>query len=154
MKRILAALSVMASLAAGGAMACPNWQAAPSFGQISLNAGFLPDPYVRNITAGGRYDLAGCFGSYGWGGSVAARPDFDLYWNGSSAALTIAVESGHDTVLLINAPDGQWYYSDDDWGGTNPAITFSNPQQGLYDIWIGAWSGGRGLPGRLIITER
>ena len=148
MKHILAAAAIVTSLA-GPAMACPNWEANPSFGQIDLNAGFMPDPYVRNITAGGRYDLAGCFNSYGWGGSVASRPDFDLYWNGSSAALTIAVQSHSDTVLLINAPDGQWYYSDDP-----SAITFSNPQAGLYDIWIGAYNGSRGIPGQLVITER
>ena len=147
-KQFLAAAAIVAGLAAP-ALACPNWEASPSFGQIDLNAGFMPDPYVRNITAGGRYDLAGCFNSYGWGGSVASKPDFDLYWNGSSAQLTIAVNSNADTVLLINAPDGEWYYSDDP-----SAITFSNPQAGLYDIWIGAYNGSRGIPGQLVITER
>ncbi len=149
---VLAAVAAAFTLSAGVAAACPNWQAAPSFGQIELWAGFTPDPYVRNITAGGRYDLAGCFGSAGWGGSVASRPDFDLYWRGATGQLTIAVSSGHDTVLLVNAPDGQWYYADDS-RGMNPVITFYNPQQGLYDIWIGAYGGGRGLPGQLIITE-
>ena len=153
MKTLFAAVAAVAAMAAGAVSACPNWQAAPSFGQIDLYAGFMPDPYVRNITAGGRYDLAGCFGSYGWGGSVAASPDFDLYWSGNTAALTIAVNSYSDTVLLINAPDGQWYYSDDS-SGTNPGITFTNPQQGLYDIWIGAYNGARGIPGQLVITER
>ena len=153
MNAIFAAVVTAMGLAAGSAMACPDWESAPSFGQIDLNAGFMPDPYVRNITAGGRYDLAGCFGSAGWGGSVASRPDFDLYWNGSTAALTIAVNSGHDTVLLVNAPDGQFYYADDS-SGQNPTLTFSNPQAGLYDIWIGAYNGARGLPGQLIITER
>ena len=153
MRSVLAAAAALSTLAAGSAMACPNWQAAPSFGQIDLSAGFLPDPYVRNITAGGRYDLAGCFGSSGWSGSVASSPDFDLYWNGASAALTIGVNSAYDTVLLINAPDGQWYYSDDA-SGTNPGITFTNPQPGLYDIWVGAYDGGSGVPGQLIITEQ
>lgn len=153
MKPVLALAAALAALAAAPAFACPNWQAAPSFGQINLQAGFMPDPYVRNITAGGRYDLAGCFGSSGWGGSVASAPDFDLYWDGASAALTIGVSSGYDTVLLVNAPDGQWYYSDD-VSGTNPAITFANPQPGLYDIWIGSYGGGSGVPGQLVITER
>ena len=35
-------------------------------------------------------------------------------------------------MLLVNAPDGSWFYSDD-YRGTNPAITFQNPQEGLYD---------------------
>jgi hypothetical protein len=63
------------------------------------------------------------------------------------------VNSGHDTVLLVNAPDGQFYYADDS-SGHNPTLTFPNPQAGLYDIWIGAYNGARGLPGQLIITER
>lgn len=138
---------------AAPALACPNYQAAPSFGQITLQAGFLPDPYVRTIQAGGGYDLAGCFGASGWGGSVASAPDFDLYWSGASAQLTIAAEVAADAVLLVNAPDGQWYYSDDA-RGTDPAITFANPQPGLYDVWIGAYNGTSGNRGRLIITER
>ena len=145
-------LAALATLSAGAAVACPNWEANPSFGQIDLWAGFTPDPYVRNITAGGRYDLAGCFGANGWGGSVAAKPDFDLYWNGQSAGLTIAVRAQGDAVLLINAPDGQWYFADSSASG-DEALTFRSPQEGLYDIWIGAYGGGRGIPGQLIITE-
>ena len=135
------------------ALACPDYQAPPSFGEISLSAGFNPDPYVRNIRAGGGYDLAACAGSNGWSGSVASAPDFDLYWEGASAQLTIAAEVPADAVLLINGPDGQWYF-DDDTSGSNPVITFRNPQPGLYDIWIGAYDGTSGNRGRLIITER
>ena len=37
--------------------------------------------------------------------------------------------------------------------GSNPAVVFSNPQVGLYDIWIGSYDGSRRNPGRLIVTE-
>ena len=148
MKMRLAAAAAALFAMAAPAFACPDWSGAPHFGQIDLWAGFMPDPYVRNITAGGSTSIHNC-GGYGWAGYVTTRPDFDLYWNGSSAQLTIAVNSNADTVLLVNAPDGQWYYSDDP-----AAITFSNPQQGLYDIWIGAYNGSRGIPGQLVITER
>jgi hypothetical protein len=144
------AAAVLSAMAAP-ALACPDWQGAPHFGQIDLWAGFTPDPYVRNITAGGTTSISGCGGS-GWAGFVTTRPDFDLYWNGASSQLTIAVVAGADAVLLVNAPDGSWYYSDD-YRGTNPAITFSNPQQGLYDIWIGSYDGSRQNPGQLIVTE-
>ena len=147
--KILSATAAIVMAMASPAFACPKWEASPSFGQIDLNVGFMPAPYVRNITAGGGNDLADRFGSNGWGGSVASKPDFDLYWNGAAAQLTIAVNTNADAVLLINAPDGQWYYSDDP-----SAITFSNPQAGLYDIWIGAYTGGSGIPGQLVITER
>ncbi len=146
----LAAIAVAATLAAAPAWACPDWQGAPHFGQIDLLAGFTPDPYVREITAGGTHDLAGC--GLNAAGYVTTRPDFDLYWNGTSGQLTIAVEAGADAVLLINAPDGSWYYSDD-YRGTNPAVTFFNPAEGLYDIWVGSYDGSRRNPARLIITE-
>lgn len=151
MKTIFAA--ALAALFATPVLACPNYQAPPSFGDIALSAGFMPDPYVRNITAGGRYDLAGCLGFNGWGGSVASAPDFDLYWNGSSAQLTFAAEVPADAVLLINGPNGEWYYDDDTYG-TNPVIRINNPQPGLYDVWIGAYNGTRGNRGQLVITER
>ena len=144
------AAAVGITLAALPALACPDWQGAPHFGEIRLGAGFQPDPHVRNITAGGTINLQNC--GVDWAGYVTRRPDFDLYWEGSSAQLTIAVQAGADAILLVNAPDGTWYYNDD-YRGTNPAVRFDNPQPGLYDIWIGSYDGSRRNPGQLIFTE-
>lgn len=142
----------LAALAPTPALACPNWRGTPHFGSIRLNAGFQPDPYVRNITAGGTTSLQRCF-SGGYQGFVTQRPDFDLYWGGSARKLTIAVQCpSADAILLVSDPAGSWYYSDD-YRGTNPALTFSNPSTGLYDIWIGSYDGSRRNPGQLIITE-
>jgi len=139
--------------AAGVAEACPNWQLRPAFGQIDLYEGFQPDPYTRNVTAGGGYNLQACGFSNAWGW-VAAAPDFDLYYQTSgSYSLTIAIESQVDTILLINAPDGQWYFDDDGGYGLGGGITITNPLSGLYDIWIGTYNQGSGIPARLIITE-
>lgn len=151
LKKILAALALAVTVVASPALACPDWQGRPHFGQIDLYAGFTPDPYVRNVTAGGTINMQRCFNG-GYSGFVTTRPDFDLYWNGSSSQLTIAVESRADAILLVNAPDGSWHYSDD-YRGSNPAITFTNPAQGLYDIWIGSYDGSRRNPARLIFTE-
>lgn len=150
LKKLISALSVVTALAATPALACPDWQGRPHFGTVELSAGFQPDPYVRNITAGGTNRLENC--GLNASGFVTVRPDFDLYWQGTSSQLTIAVEANADAILLVNAPDGSWFYSDD-YRGTNPAITFNNPMQGLYDIWIGTYDGSRRNPGRLIITE-
>lgn len=146
----MAAVAACAALAPVAAMACPDWQGAPHFGNIELGAGFMPDPFVRNITAGGTSLLENC--GLNASGYVTPRPDFDLYWNGQSAQLTIAVESNADAILLVNGPNGEWYYNDD-YYNTNPAIVISNPTEGLYDIWIGSYDGSRRNPGRLIITE-
>lgn len=144
-----------ATLTATSAVACPDWQAEPHFGQIDLYAGFQPDPYRIRVTAGGDRSLDRC-GFSGATGYTTSRPDFDLYWNGSSAELTIAVDtegwSNADAILIINDPSGEWHYSDD-YIGTDPAITFYNPQEGLYDIWIGSYDGSRRNPAELVFTE-
>lgn len=132
------------------AEACPDWRLQPYFGSIQLPGAFMPDPYVREITAGGTQRLTNC--GFRWDGFVASRPDFDLYYGGGYPQLTIAISSRADAILLVSAPNGDWYYSDD-YRGLNPAITFRNPQAGLYDIWIGTWDGSRRNPGQLIITE-
>lgn len=152
----LGALAFTAALAtAPAAMACPDYNLPSSFGSIVLYENFQPDPYVRNITAGGRYSLAGCFGSNQYTGSVAAKPDFDFQYSTSGTYnLTITVQSGYDTMLLVNDPNGQWWFDDDSGGNGNPMITFTAPLSGVYDIWIGSYDGGRGLPGQLIISER
>lgn len=150
-RRMMMGLS-LAALAPAPAFACPDWQGAPHFGSIRLSAGFQPDPYVRNITAGGTIPLQRCF-SGGYQGFVTTRPDFDLYWSGRASQLTIAVECpGADAILLVSDPNNEWFYSDD-YRGTNPALTFLQPVEGLYDIWIGSYDGSRRNPGRLIITE-
>lgn len=148
-------LAFSAALAASSAaVACPDYNMPSSFGSIVLYENFQPDPYVRNITAGGRYSLAGCFGSNQYTGSVAAKPDFEFQYSTSGTYnLTITVQSGYDTMLLINDPNGQWWFDDDSGGNMNPSITFSAPISGVYDIWIGSYDGGRGLPGQLIISE-
>lgn len=150
-KKTLALVATLFTLIAGAATACPDWRANPTFGDIRLTAGFLPDPYIRNVTAGGTINMQRCFNG-GYAGFVARAPDFDLYWNGRSGQLTFAVESSADTILLINAPDGSWHYNDD-YRGLNSAITFYQPLEGLYDVWIGSYDGSRRNPARLIITE-
>ena len=147
---LAAAAAAAAALLAAPAQACPDWEAAPYFGQIDLSPGFEPDPYTRDITAGGTHSLADCFPN-GEAGFVTAAPDFDLYWTGTAAQVTIAIEAEADAILLVNTPGGEWYYNDD-YRGSNPAITFYDPEEGLYDIWIGTYDGSRKNPARLVIT--
>ena len=149
----LAGAAIVALVCAtGAAQACPDWQLDPPFGAVNLSAGFLPDPYQRSVTAGGAYNLQNCgFSSAGY---VARAPDFDLYYDAANGVpLTFYVESSFDTILLINAPDGSWYFDDDSHGNFDPAIYFDQPMTGLYDVWIGAYSRGSGLRARLFVTE-
>ncbi|AHM04840.1 hypothetical protein roselon_02519 [Roseibacterium elongatum DSM 19469] len=145
------------------AQSCPGTNNPTVFGSYSLNAGFVPDPYVRNLTAGGRVNLANCRPFVGRG-YVVTRPDFRLFYNrnphtgGTSPtgqlSFVLEARSNVDTVLLINAPDGSWHYNDDFPGiGTNSAITFFQPLTGQYDIWTGSYNRSSNNPATLYVTE-
>ena len=154
MKRTSVALGLATALFFAGssaAQACPDWQRSPPFGDVQINAGQLYNQqYVRNLGAGGGYNLYSC--GFSWQGYVAAAPDFDLYYYGGGYDLTFEVTSNTDTILLINGPNGQWYYADDTFG-FDPAITFYNAAPGLYDVWVGTYDPGSNRPSTLYIYE-
>lgn len=115
----------------------PDIAADPNFGDIELISGFSPDPYTREVVAGGSFNLSGM----GYSGYISDAPDFDFYFTPgeSFSSITITVESEEDTILLINTPKMEWLYNDDSTG-MNPSITISNPSDGLFNIWIGTYN--------------
>lgn len=115
----------------------PNWRAAPTYGTVTLTSGFSPDPYLRSIQAGGGNEVM-LGGSECAGFIHAAAPDLDLNYTAGQYQLAIYAKADMDITLIVNAADGRWYCSDD-YSGTNPAIVFSNPPSGNYNIWIGTY---------------
>ena len=115
----------------------PNWRATPTYGTVNLSSGFTPDPYLRSIQAGGSNEVT-LGGSECTGYIHAAAPDLDLNYQAGQYQLSIYAKSDSDITLIVNAADGRWYCSDD-YSGTNPAILFTNPPSGNYNIWIGTY---------------
>jgi outer membrane protein W len=147
-----AGLVAAAVLAATTASDAQNFNRRPAFGTVNLNAGFAPDPYWVRVRAGGTRPASSVSGC---GGSIADAPDVRLNYNaGGGFALTFFVRSNADTIVVVNDPSGAWYCDDDSGGNLDPQLTFSNPLSGQYDIWIGHYEGGRGIPAQLGITER
>jgi hypothetical protein len=146
------ALAATASLAA---LAIPSAAqdvgADPTFGDVSLDSGFTPDPYNVNIVSGGNIPASSVRSSCA--GYIANAPDFDLYYSAGSLPLYIWFEASEDTTLVINAPDGSWICDDDNGPGTDPMIYFSRPQSGLYDIWVGSYDEDERARGTLHISE-
>jgi len=140
--KTIAAAALIAASTAGIAVA-QDWSLNPTFGSVSLNGGFTPDPYTVAITAGGTIDATQVFDRCR--GMIANAPDFRLQFNPGSLPLTIGAQSNTDTTIVINAPDGQWYCDDDSGGNLNPSVTFGSPQAGQYDIWIGTYGSGSDL---------
>jgi hypothetical protein len=127
---------------AGGA-GVPDFSLDPAYGSISLVSGFTPDPHTVAIQAGGELDASALGGSCrGW---VARAPDYRVNWTAGTGQLPLvfSATSDSDTVLVINDAQGNWV-CDDDGGneGFNPAITFTNPPSGQYDVWVGTYAQG------------
>ncbi len=129
-----------------------DYTEAPSFGRVSLSSGFTPDPYVRNLTAGGSIRAQDRFSDCR--GYIANAPDFSVNYTAGSLPLIFTVDSDADTTLVINGPDARWYCDDDGAESPlNPLVRFSNPQSGRYDIWVGTYSRGAGVPATLFVSE-
>lgn len=146
-KNSLVAAAACLALVAAGASA-QNYNLSPSYGGANLSAGFSPDPWTVSITAGGQNDA----GRVGCAGYVADAPDYRVNYSAGGFSLYFSVQSGADTTLVINAPDGRWYCNDD-YNGLNPAVIFGNPMSGQYDIWIGTFDYGSLPSSTLYVSE-
>lgn len=123
-----------------------------NYGSLELRSGFSPDPQVISLRAGGGVNAENVASNCR--GYVSRAPDLELSYTAGGLPLILSVDSGEDTTLVVNGPDGNWY-CDDDGGvsGTNPALRFERPTSGTYDIWVGAYGSGMSRPARLHVSE-
>jgi len=123
----------------------------PTYGNVRLAAGFLPDPHTVSLTAGGGIAVSMGECSYGY---VATAPDVDFYYSGNgSNNLYIYARSGSDTTILVNQPNGNWLCNDDGFSSsTNPLVYINGAPSGLYNIWVGTYAS-RTAPATLYISE-
>jgi len=148
----MAAGAALAAIALTGPAVAQDINANPTYGNYELSAGFLPDPQHTDVLSGGRTDVSRVIN--GCRGFIATAPDVRVFYNAGGYPLTFWAESSGDTTLVINAPDGRWYCDDDSGGNLNPAITFSNPRSGRYEIWVGTYGQAANLRSRLYVSER
>jgi hypothetical protein len=143
----LGAIAVLLTICAGPGQS-QDPKLAPSYGSKSLKSGFTPDPFSKDVIAGGDKEVTVA----GVKMRVANAPDFSLNYTAGNLALSFYVRSKADTTLLINLPDGTWISDDDSDGNLNPALKLNRPRSGRYDIWVGTIN--RGSPAAtLYITE-
>ncbi len=153
-KTLLAGVACAALFAGslGAATTLQNFSLSPSFGSVQLRAGFIPDPHYRHLTAGGPIRAQDRFRDCR--GYIADAPDYSLYYTAGGQDLFINVDSDRDTTLVINGPNGNWYCDDDGANAPlNPLLYWANPPSGRYDIWVGTYSRGSGVPATLFISE-
>jgi hypothetical protein len=122
-------------LTVGRVQAQPDPNLKPTYGSVKLASGFLPDPFTKDVQAGGNIRTS----MGGVNTHVAKAPDFSLHYTRGKYPLSFTVKSAGDTTLLVNLPDGTWMADDDGGGGLDPLIRIANPQSGRYDIYVGTF---------------
>ncbi len=123
-----------------------------TFGRVTLDAGFTPDPHETTVNAGGPVSAssvgADCIGR------IARRPSVSLRYNAGDWPLIISATSEADTTLVVRAPDRTYHCNDDGPSGLNPVVRFDTPARGRYQIWVGTFSDDGATPAaRLYISE-
>jgi hypothetical protein len=123
-----------------------------NFGTVFVSPGFTPDPAVSSITSGGDVDVSSLGGACV--GFASASPDLKVDYSGGGGFLRISFtpDIAGDTVLVINDAAGNWICNDD-FSGLDPAIEFSSPAGGLYDLWVASFVNGEFVEGAISITE-
>lgn len=75
-------------------------------------------------------------------GFFTTQPDFTFnITNVRNYSLEIAAVSDCDIALLVNTPDGMWFYDDDSNGALDPFLSLTTVPDGWLDIWIGTYDG-------------
>ena len=89
------------------------------------------------VLAGGRADLASCFGLEGFS---SIKPDLAVTVGSGEDAFAVRTTGSVDTVLVVVTPSGERLFDDDNGEGTNAEISVSAPERGTYLVWIGTFS--------------
>jgi hypothetical protein len=149
----VAGLAGLCAVGAGAEIAlAQNVSANPISSTLNLRSGFTPDPRTVQVVAGGDRDASelgpNCTGF------ISDSPDVRLNYTAGSIPLTFKTETGADSALVINLPDGSWVCDDDSNGNLDAKIRLPKPRSGQYDVWIATLSKGQLSSGaKLIITE-
>ncbi|MEC7526280.1 MAG: hypothetical protein VYE22_40740 [Myxococcota bacterium] len=111
----------------------------PSFGQVNLTAGFMPDPHVVSGTAGGPIQASSV--GNGCRGYVSPQPNHVLMTGSGFSNIRLVVNGSADTTLVVMLPNGQIVCDDDGGSGTNPLVSTSSPP-GPIRVWVGTYRQG------------
>lgn len=129
-----------------------NFSLPPVYGSTALTAGFVPDPFVVGVAAGGPVDVSYLGG--GCTGHTTSAPAFSVnYTAGAFPTLRFYSLATVDTVMVINTPGGSYVCVDDSFGTLHPTIDFNGPSSGRYDVWIARFQDGPSVPATLYVTE-
>jgi len=113
----------------------PDITADPMQGTITLASGFTPDPWPQALRLQPDINLE----DVGYYGYTTSQPLINVAYEAADLPLVLTAEStDDDLVMLVYAPDGEWYFNDD-FSDLNPGLQFDYPKSGTYMIWVGGY---------------
>ncbi|MEM6972811.1 MAG: hypothetical protein AAF577_08395 [Pseudomonadota bacterium] len=143
------------SLGAAPTLACPKFDATHV---PPLTLGQPDDPTHRedqtlDTTTGGPVDLEACRNMPDEiAGHVTETAQISVVIDRyNTHDLLLRVNSGCDSVLLVNDARGRWLFDDDSNGAMDASIVIERPLEGSYDIWVGDFEG-QSCPAELLMT--
>lgn len=118
---------------------------------MDLQAGFPLDPTFVSVNAGG--DLNAAVIDPTCAGYINEQPVVTVNWTGETDSIKVFFVSDDDPTLVVLAPDGQIYCSDDANDQLlDPVVELQNPVEGQYRIWAGSYARNQLIPGVLVMT--
>ena len=120
---------------------------------LDIQAGNPLDPFIVSVNGGGTFNAAALGGECS--GYVNTQPVVRINWEGETDLAKIFFYSDHDPTLIVQSPDGKFHCNDDASDLLlDPSITFEDPQEGTYNIWVGSYYPDQLIPGVLVVTTR
>jgi len=120
---------------------------------LDIQAGNPLDPFIVSVNGGGSFDASTLGGDCS--GYVNIQPVARIDWEGEADLAKIFFYSDHDPTLIIQSPDGAFHCNDDASDLLlDPSVTFENPEDGVYNIWVGSYYPDQLIPGVLVVTTR
>jgi len=120
---------------------------------LDIQAGNPLDPFIVSVNGGGTFDASALGGECS--GFVNVQPVVRIEWEGKADLAKVFFYSDHDPTLIIQSPDGAFHCNDDASDLLlDPSITFEDPQDGAYNIWVGSYYADQLIPGVLVVTTR
>lgn len=130
----------------------PQADLSSQVGDILLSEVILGQPFSHEITTGGTDEIAD-LGPECAGIIDAGQPTAHIENPTAGEDFEIRVTSIADTTLIILAPNGEWFCSDD-FFELDPAVYFSDASAGRYTIWVGTFDRGSGRPLATLTVDR
>ncbi len=120
---------------------------------LDIQAGNPLDPFIVSVNGGGAFDASTLGGDCS--GYVNIQPVARIDWEGKADLSKIFFYSDHDPTLIVQSPDGAFHCNDDASDLLlDPSVTFENPADGVYNIWVGSYYADQLIPGVLVVTTR